>query len=267
MKTLVLEHRLMSVRYEDVGKGLPVVLLHAFPLDRAMWEPQLAPIAAAGFRVLAPDLPEFGETTPGSEVFTIERSADVIADLLEEIGIEKAVVGGLSMGGYIALAFARRHPDRLIGLILADTKAAPDDADAKANRDRLIADVKAGGASTAAEALLPKLFSPTTRDQKPEVIEQAQSLILRQRGAAIIAALYALRDRPDAVPGLESVSVPTLVLVGEHDAVTPPPVAEQLVGSIRGAELVSIPNAGHLSNLENPEAFNLAVITFLRKLT
>jgi 3-oxoadipate enol-lactonase len=267
MKTLVLEHRLMSVRYEDVGKGLPVVLLHAFPFDRAMWEPQLAPIAAAGCRVLAPDLPEFGETTPGSEVFTIERSADVIAELLEEIGIEKAVVGGLSMGGYIALAFARRHPERLIGLILADTKAAPDDADAKANRDRLIADVKAGGAPTAAEALLPKLFSPTTRDRNPEVIEQAQSLILHQRGAAIIAALYALRDRPDAVPGLVSVGVPTLVLVGEHDAITPRPVAEQLARGIRGAELVSIPNAGHLANLENPEAFNSAVISFLRKLT
>jgi 3-oxoadipate enol-lactonase len=171
------------------------------------------------------------------------------------------------MGGYIALAFARRHPERLIGLILADTKAAPDDTDAKANRDRLIADVKAGGAPTAAEALLPKLFCPTTRDQNPKVIEQAQSIILRQRGAAIIAALYALRDRPDAVPGLESVSVPTLVLVGEHDVVTPPPVAEHLARSIRGAELVSIPDAGHLSNLENPEAFNLAVITFLRKLT
>ena len=266
MKTLVLEHRLMSVRYEDVGKGLPVVLLHAFPLDRAMWEPQLAPLAAAGFRVLAPDLPEFGETTPGSEVFNIERSADVLADLLEEIGIEKAVVGGLSMGGYIALAFARRHPDRLIGLILADTKAAPDDPDAKANRDRLIADVKAGGASAAAEALLPKLFGPTTRDQKPEVIERAQSIILRQRGAAIIAALYALRDRPDAAPGLESIGVPTLVLVGEHDAVTPPAVAEQLAGHIRGADLITIPGSGHLANLENPEAFNSAVIPFLRKL-
>src|SRR5262245_28954754 len=123
MRTLVLEHRFMSVRYEDLGTGLPVVLLHAFPFDRAMWEPQLGSIAAAGFRVLAPDLPEFGETTPGSEVFAIERSSDVIADLFDEIGIEQAVVGGLSMGGYIALALARRHPNRLRALILADTKA------------------------------------------------------------------------------------------------------------------------------------------------
>lgn len=267
MRTLVLEHRLMSVRYEDQGSGIPVVLLHAFPFDRAMWEPQLAPIAAAGFRVLAPDLPEFGETTPGSEVFTIERSADVIADFLDEIGIEQAVIGGVSMGGYIAMAFARRHPQRLLALILADTKAAPDDAEGKANRDRLIADVKAGDAPAAAEALLPKLFSAKTRDRHPEVVEQAQSIILRQRAAAIIAGLYALRDRPDAGPGLESVSVPTLVLVGEDDAITPPSVAEQFARQIRGAELVRIAGAGHLANLENPAAFNSAVITFLRKLS
>jgi pimeloyl-ACP methyl ester carboxylesterase len=266
MKTLVLEHRFMTVRYEDLGRGLPVVLLHAFPFDRAMWEPQCEPIAAAGFRVLAPDLPEFGETTPGSEVFAIERSADVIADLLDEIGIEKAVIGGLSMGGYIAMAFARRHPQRLLALILADTKAAPDDAEAKAGRDRLIANVKDGGTTAAAEALLPKLFSPTTLDRQPEVMELARAIILRQRAAAIIAALYALRDRPDAAPGLAAVTVPTLVLVGEDDAVTPPLAAARIAGSIRGAELVHVPSSGHLSNLENPAAFNSAVISFLSKL-
>ena len=266
MRTLVLEHRFMSVRYEDLGTGLPVVLLHAFPFDRAMWEPQLGPIAAAKFRVLAPDLPEFGETTPGSEVFAIERSADVIADLLDEIDIEQAVIGGLSMGGYIALAFARRHAQRLRALILADTKAAADDAEAKANRDRLIALVNDGGPVAAANALLPKLFSSATRDKHPEVIETARAIILRQRPAAIIAALYALRDRPDATPGLAAVSVPTLVLVGEEDAVTPPAAAEQLARGIPGAELVSIPRAGHLPNLENAEAFNSAVNSFLQKL-
>jgi len=266
MKTIVLEHRFMSMRYEDIGKGLPIVLLHAFPFDRAMWEPQLRPLAETGFRVLAPDLPEFGETTPGSEVFTIERSADVINDFLDEIGIEKAVVGGVSMGGYIAMALARRHPQRLIALILADTKAAPDDADAKTSRDRLIAQVKDGGPTAAADALLPKLFSPTAGEKYPDVIERARAIILRQRTAAIIAALYALRDRPDAQPALASVRVPTLVLVGEHDAVTPPSAAERIAHGIPHAELVLIPNAGHLSNVENPDAFNSAMISFLAKL-
>jgi pimeloyl-ACP methyl ester carboxylesterase len=231
-----------------------------------MWEPQLGPIAEAGFRVLTPDLPEFGETTPGSEVFAIERSADVIDDLLDEIGIEQAVVGGLSMGGYIALAFARRHPQRLRGLILADTKAAADDAEAKVNRDRLIALVKDGGPAAAANALLPKLFCPATRDHRPDVVESARAIILRQRPAAIIAALYALRDRPDATAGLSAVNLPALVVVGEEDVVTPPAAAEHLAREIPGAELVSIPNAGHLANLENPAAFNSAVISFLQKL-
>lgn len=266
MKTLVLEHRMMSVRLEDVGEGPPVVLLHAFPFDRAMWAPQLGPLSAAGFRVIAPDLPEFGETTPGSEVFTIERGADVVADLLEGLGVGRAVVGGLSMGGYVALAFARRHPGRLAGLILADTKAAADDADARANRDRLIADVKGAGPTAVVEALFPKLFAPATRDRDPGVLEKAREIVLRQRPAGVIAGLYALRDRPDATAGLAAVAVPTLVLVGEHDAVTPPLAAAAIAGSVPGAELVHIPDAGHLSNLENPDAFNAAVIAFLKRL-
>lgn len=264
MKTLVLEHRFMSLRYESLGTGLPVVLLHAFPFDHGMWMPQLEPLAASGMRVIAPDLPEFGETTPGSEVFTIERAADVIAEFLEAIDIEKVVLGGLSMGGYIAMAFARRHPHRLRGLILADTKAAPDDAKGRASRDQLIADVKGAGAHSAVEALFPKLFSAESRQRNPAAIDWAREMVLRQRPAAIIAGLYALRDRPDAAPELAAVEVPTLVLVGEHDAVTPPLMAARIAGSIAGAKLVHIPGAGHLSNIENPEAFNAAVIAFLK---
>jgi 3-oxoadipate enol-lactonase len=243
-----------------------VVLLHAFPFDHEMWMPQFQPLADAGMRVIAPDLPEFGETTPGSEVFAIERAADVVAEFLEAIDIEKAVVGGLSMGGYVAMAFARRHPQRLRGLILADTKAAPDDAQAKANRDQLIADVKGSGSAAAVETLFPKLFSDETRKRNPAAIERAREIALRQRPAAIIAGLYALRDRPDATPGLAGVKVPTLVLVGEHDAVTPPLMAARIAASISNAELIHIPGAGHLSNLENPEAFNGALIPFLKKL-
>src|SRR5689334_1195375 len=149
MKTLALDHRFVQLRYEDLGKGPAVLFLHAFPFDHAMWRPQITPLAEAGFRVIALDLPEFGESTPGSEVFAIERGADVVADFLEALDIERSVVVGLSMGGYVALALARRHPERLRALVLADTKAAPDDASAKANRDRLIADVKAGGAAAA----------------------------------------------------------------------------------------------------------------------
>src|SRR5262245_21922222 len=171
MKTLELAHRSMTVAYDEMGTGLPVVLLHAFPFDRAMWAPQLGPLSAAGFRVIAPDLPEFGDSTPGGDVITIERAADVINDFLEALAIPRAVVGGVSMGGYVALAFARRHPNRLAALILADTKAAPDNDDAKAKRDDLIAAVKVGGSAAAANALLPKVVSDRTLEKDPAAVE------------------------------------------------------------------------------------------------
>lgn len=266
MKTIELAHRAMNVAYDDVGTGLPVVLLHAFPFDRNMWAPQLAQLSAAGFRVLAPDLPEFGDSTPGAELITIERAADAIADFLQALVIDRAVVGGLSMGGYVALAFARRHPQRLAGLILADTKAAPDNDEAKAKRDDLIAAVKAGGPLAAANALLPKLVSDQTRKTNPDAVETLRQIALRQTSAGIIAGLYALRDRPDAAPGLPAVAVPTLVIVGEYDTVTPPLAAARLAGTIRKSELVHIPGAGHISNVENPEAFNHAVVKFLKKI-
>ena len=258
MKTLVLDQRFMRLRYDDVGTGLPVLLLHAFPFDRTMWQLQLEPLANAGYRVLAPDLPEFGDTTPGTEVLRRTR-ADVIAEFSKR-DIEK-VVGDYPWG----LLWFRAPPPSGSGL-LADTKAAPDDSEAKAKRDQLIADVKKGGPVAAAEALLPKLFSETTRAKNPAAIEGARAIVLRQRSAGIIAGLYALRDRPDATPGLASVAVPTLVVVGEHDAVTPPLASARIAGSVPGSELVHIPDAGHLSNIENPEAFNAALIAFLKKL-
>jgi pimeloyl-ACP methyl ester carboxylesterase len=267
MKTIELVHRSMVVAYDEMGTGLPVVLLHAFPFDRTMWAPQLGPLSAAGFRVIAPDLPEFGDSTPGGDVITIERAADVVADFLDALHITRAVVGGLSMGGYVALAFARRHPQRLAGLILADTKAAPDDDEAKARRDDLIAAVNAGGPVAAADALLPKVVSDRTREKNPAAVETLRQIALRQTSAGVIAGLYALRDRPDAAPGLPSVAVPTLVLVGEFDTVTPPLAAARLSGTIRKSELVHVPGTGHISNVENPEAFNAAVVAFLKKLT
>jgi pimeloyl-ACP methyl ester carboxylesterase len=266
MKTLELAHRSLTVAYDDVGSGLPVVLLHAFPFDRQMWALQLGPLSEAGYRVLAPDFPEFGGSTPASDAFTIENAADIVAEFLEALKIDRAVVGGLSMGGYVAMAFARRHPRRLVGLILADTKAPADDAAARENRDRMITAVRATGVAAVAESLLPKLLSEQTRTANPQAVGLARTIATRQTPAAVTAALYALRDRPDATAGLAGVSVPTLVIVGEHDGVTPPLLAAGIAGGVRGSELQHISGAGHLSNLENPAAFNRAVIAFLNKL-
>jgi pimeloyl-ACP methyl ester carboxylesterase len=230
-----------------------------------MWSPQLAPLAEAGFRVLAPDFPGFGESRACSDGFTIDSAADMISEFLQALAIPRAVVAGLSMGGYVALAFARRHSDQLAGLILADTRAAADDAAAKEARNNTIATVKAKGAAAVGASMLPKVLSEQSQ-ANPAILGLARTLATRQSAEGVIAALTALRDRPDAVASLNEIAVPTLVLVGEHDAITPPLLAARLGANIRGSELIHIPGAGHLSNLENPSAFNQAVLAFLKRM-
>jgi pimeloyl-ACP methyl ester carboxylesterase len=190
--------------------------------------------------------------------------ADRVAAFLDALQIrEPAVLAGLSMGGYVTLAFARRHAARLRGLVLADTKADPDDDTGKANRDKMIALVSESGPRAVVDQMLPKFLGPDTVARRPAVADEVRSICEAQRAAAIADALRAMRDRPDATPGLSAVSVPTLVVVGEQDAITPPAKAEELGRAIRGAKVEVIPGAGHLSNLENPEAFNAAVQEFL----
>lgn len=255
----------LRIAYDDTapdrGAGTPLVLLHAFPLDRGMWRPQVAALRESA-RVIAIDLPGFGES-PAPAEFTIDGAADAVAELLGELKVPKAVVCGLSMGGYVALAFSRRHPDRLAGLILADTRAGIDDSQAKAARDKSISTVREQGSAVLFDGMLPKVLTETTRRDRPEVVEFLKSIAGRQKAEGVAAALAAMRDRPDANPGLKDIAVPTLVLVGEADTVTPGLSAANLAAQIRGSKLVNIPGAGHLSNLENPAAFNAAVREFL----
>ena len=252
-----------TVGYDEHGSGTPLVLLHAFPLDRTMWRPQLSALSGAA-RVIAPDLPGFGESSPAE--FTIDSAADLVAELLAALGIQKAVIGGLSMGGYVALAFARRHADKLAGLILADTRAGGDDTSAKANRTKSIELAREKGSAALFEGMVPKVLSDSTRDTSPDVVASLKAVAAKQSPESVVAALVALRDRPDANPGLRSIAAPTLVLVGEHDGVTPPLASANLSAQIRGSKLVHIPGAGHLSNAENPDAFNAAVRAFLAEL-
>ncbi|HEX4609655.1 MAG TPA: alpha/beta fold hydrolase [Urbifossiella sp.] len=257
----------MTLAYTDTAAGPTLLLLHAFPLDREMWRPQLAALAGAA-RVLAVDLPGFGRSPLPAEPWSVDTAADAVAALLDALGLTgRLVVGGLSMGGYVAMAFARRHPDRLAGLILADTRADPDDAAAKENRGKMIATARKDGAAAVVGAMVPKLLSDATRESRPDVADGVRTLGERQTADGVAAGLAALRDRPDAGPGLDALAVPTLVLVGEHDAVTPPTLAAAIAGRVYGSELVTIPGAGHLSNLENPEAFNAAVGRFLAERT
>jgi pimeloyl-ACP methyl ester carboxylesterase len=256
-----------KLAFDDVGSGPPVVLLHGSPLSREMWAPQVSALRDA-YRVITPDLRGFGDSPGFTQTPSMDRMADDVAELLDALQIrERIVLGGLSMGGYVAFAFARRHGNRLRGLILADTKAEADDAEGKANRDRLIAFTAQHTGRDVLEQMLPKLVCPETLTQRPEVVALVRQIGERQTPAGIIQALQAMRDRPDSVASLAAIGVPTLVLVGEKDTLTPPSLAETMAARIRGAKLVRIADAGHLANLENPTQFNVVVRSFLQSLS
>jgi pimeloyl-ACP methyl ester carboxylesterase len=254
-----------SVEFDDVGKGEALVLLHAFPLARSMWRPQREALQGE-CRVITPDLPGFGGTSPFAGEASIDAMADDVKALLDALGITRAVIGGLSMGGYVALAFARKYADRLRGLILADTRAEADSTEAKANRDKLIAFTQEHAAADVIEQMLPKLVSDATRQQRPEVVAEIRQIAAAQTPAGIIGALRALRDRRDSTDVLPAVRVPAVVIVGADDSLTPPALSQAMAKALPQSTLVQIPGAGHLSNLEQPPAFNDAVRAFLKSL-
>ena len=253
----------MTLAHEEVGSGKPVVLLHGFPLDRGMWRPQLAGLSGK-CRLLVPDLPGFGDSALLSGTPTMESMADAVALWLDHLQLkDKVILGGLSMGGYVSFAFARKYPDRLRGLILADTRAEADDDAARANRDRMIGFASTNPASAVIEQMIPRLIGSSTQSRNPERVEEIRLIGSRQRPAGILAALQALRNRPDSISTLPLIQVPTLILVGQEDGLTPPSVAEIMRSKIRKATLVELPQAGHMANLEAPGPFNDAVAQFV----
>jgi len=255
----------LNLAFDMAGSGRPVVWLHAFPYDRRMWRPEFAH-RPGDYQYLAPDLRGFGESDMfrNGEAPSVELMADDVALLLDSWDISEPVaVAGLSMGGYVALAFARRHPGRVAALILADTRAEPDSDEARAARDQQIQALKRQTAVELFETLRPKQFAANTADRQPGVIAEAKAIAEGQTAEGLRAALTALRDRPDARSGLGEIQLPTLVIVGEEDTATPPDAAQALANGISGAQLVKVPQAGHLSNLEQPYTFNRAVAGFL----
>ena len=256
------------VAYLDAGPpdGRVLMLLHAFPLSAEMWRRQLeAP--PAGWRVIAPDFAGLGRSDDreSDSVSLDDYAIDVMA-LADRLAIPGFVAAGLSLGGYVALALARLAPDRLDGLVLADTKAPADSAEARAGREKMLATLSERGAGGVADEMLPRLLGRTTRQDRPEVVAEVRSLILTNNPEGIRHAILRLRDRPDAVQVLPRIEAPTFVLVGEEDEVTPVAEAERMQHGIAGARLETIPGAGHLSNMERPEAFTAALTRFLSTL-
>ena len=254
----------IDISYKDTGgSGTPVLLLHAFPLNSDMWEPQLESLGDR-FRFIAPDLKGFGGSSAPEDrsAYTMDSYADEAAGLLDELGIDKATIAGLSMGGYIALAFVRRHGDKVAGLVLADSRAEADPPEGIKKRSGQQDLVENEGTAGLIEALTGALLAEPTREKKPEVVERARAL-MDNPAAGFIGALEAMKGRPDSTGDLAGISVPTLIIVGENDGVTPPDASRTMHEHISGSRLVVIPEAGHLSNIEAPEAFNGALAEFL----
>jgi pimeloyl-ACP methyl ester carboxylesterase len=245
------------------GAGTPVVLLHAFPLDGRMWAPQVEALAGS-YQLIVPDLRGFGAASEQAvEEAGMDLLADDVARLLDDRGLDRVVLGGLSLGGYVALAFVRRHADRLGGLLLLDTKASADTEPARADRLRMVERVLAEGSGFLPEAMLPRLLGKTSLEERPELVERVTVLIREQDPRAVAGAQRGMAARPDATDVLAGIAVPTLVVHGEEDAIIGPEAGRELAAAIPDARFLLVERAGHLANLEQPEVVNEALLDFL----
>lgn len=237
----------IEVAYQRHGQGTPLVLIHGFPLDHSIWN-EVVPLLQATFDVIVPDLRGFGETALGDSPFTMDGLASDIAGLLDQLGLARAAVAGHSMGGYIALAFARNYPTRLSGLGLVATQTLADPPDRKAGRYKSAEEIAANGTGSIVTSM-PAKVTPSTRLQ-----EVARQLMLRQRAESMAAALKAMADRPDSTPLLAKLSCPVVVVHGNADEAIPFDRARDIKSAHPAAELVELPGVGHLPMLEAVEA-------------
>lgn len=251
------------VRFLEAGAGWPVVLIHAFPLNADMWRPQLERVPE-GWRFIAPDLRGFGRNAsrthpaPSMEAF----AADIVS-MLDALEIERAAVGGVSMGGYITFAFLRKAPERCSTVLLANTRAQADTAEGVAARQKMSELVRAAGPSAVADQMLPKLLGATSLGERPGLASRVRAMIESSGAEGIDAAIHGMMKRPDSTAMLPSISVPALIVAGEEDAIIPLSDAEMLDREIPRSRLVVLRTAGHLSNLEVPDDFSMALADFL----
>jgi pimeloyl-ACP methyl ester carboxylesterase len=255
----------IEMAYDEAGSGVPVVLLHGFPFDRTLWRDQIDALKDS-HRVVAPDLRGHGETEVTTEPATMEEMARDVAALLDELRIDRPVLGGLSMGGYVALAFHRLFPRRVRALLLADTRAQADTEEGKRGREETAARALAEGMTAIADAMLPKLLAHTTHMKHPEAVERVRAMILATKPEGAAAALRGMAERRDQTNYLANILQPTLIVVGSEDQITPPADSEVMRREIRGSRLEVIEGAGHVSNVERPEEFNAALTKFLHDL-
>jgi len=255
----------IQVAYIDEGNpdGEPLIFIHGFPFNKLMWENQVE-VFKEYTRVLAYDVRGFGNTEPGSEEFTIDQFAFDLFHFMDALQIKRAAVCGLSMGGYIALNALEQQPERITGLILADTQCVADSEEAKLKRMGTVIAIEEKGLMEYTDESIKKLFSENSFINKKEEILFIEHTIQHTRIETVCKTLKALAGRREMCPFLELITIPALILVGQHDQITVPEVAQKMHERIRGSILHVIDNAGHLSNLENAGSFNLALLRFLK---
>jgi pimeloyl-ACP methyl ester carboxylesterase len=255
----------MRLAYSDEGTGPIVVLLHGFPLNRSMWDAQIRALAP-NYRVIAPDLRGHGESPAPDGVYTMETMAEDVLALLDHLGIAGPVVlGGLSMGGYVALALALNHPMRVGGLILTDTRAMADTPEAAAKREETAqAVLRTGDVCPVIDGMLPRLFSQSTFRERPGLVPPIKAVMEGTPPPGVVGSLRGMACRADSRDRLKEIACPVLVAVGEDDVISPRDEMKSMSDTLPESRFVVIPGAGHLAPYEKPDAFNSALLDFLR---
>jgi 3-oxoadipate enol-lactonase len=253
----------IQMAYTDTGVGSPIVLIHGYPFNRTLWNEQVAALSTS-YRVIAPDLRGFGESESSPGPATMNRLAQDVGQLMDRLESSRAVIGGLSMGGYVALAFYKQFPSRVRALVLADTRAQADTEEAKQTRAQQAEKALSEGMAGIADAMLPKLLTPETVSKRPEIVKRVRDMMLKTKPEGAAAALLGMAERDDQTELLSRITTKTLILVGAEDAITPRADSEKMHNAIAGSRLVVLENAGHVSNLERTEEFNEALMDFLR---
>lgn len=254
-----------TVAYDDVGQGAPLLFIHGFPLRRSIWGPQLGGLVDRA-RCIAPDLRGLGESS-GAGPWSMDRYADDLAELCAHLGVARTVVCGLSMGGYVAFALWRRHPRLVRGLVLLGTRAGADVDAARARRRELIDVAADRGSAGVADQMMPGMLGKSSRERNPSLGDAIHAMLESAPVDGVVGALQAMAERPDSRPTLGTITVPTLVVVGDEDVLTPVAESEAMHAGIAGSRLEVIAGAGHLANVERPAAVNHVLSEFLASLT
>ena len=252
----------IQMAYDDVGSGMPIILVHGYPFNRTLWNEQVIALRET-HRIITPDLRGFGDSDTSEGPSTMDRMAQDVAHLMDALGITKAVLGGLSMGGYVVLAFYKHFSSRVEALLLADTRPQGDTEEGKKTRAQQVEQILAEGMAGVTDAMLPKLLTPETVSKRPEVVRRIRDMMLKTKPAGAAAALQGMAAREDQTQLLTCITVPTLILVGREDPITPVVDSETMHSKIAQSRMTILDDASHVSNIEKADVFNAELFPFL----